>query len=261
MDLDAYFARIGYSGPRTPDPCVLRALTSLQPRSIASENLAVAAGGVPDLSLTVIEAKLVHAKRGGYCYEQNALLQSVLRALGFRVTALSARVRYRLPPDYVDGRGHMVLCVDTAEGRFLADAGFGGLTLTGPVALRFDEVQATPHEDVRLISADDDYRLQARLAGEWVDVYQFDLSPQLPPDFVTQNWYTATRPGATFRNNVIVTRPVAGGRYALFNHTLTWRPLGGAPERSAVVGAAALTDVLRDVFALAVPRDEIAAAA
>lgn len=270
MDLDAYCARIGYDGPRAPTLEVLRALALRQPQAITFENVAVVAGGVPDVSLDAVTRKLVHGRRGGYCYEQNTLLQGALDALGFTVTALSARVRYGLPADFVDSRGHMILLVALPDGPYLVDAGFGGLTLTAPVALRWHDSQPTPHEVVRLVpapagpdhlAASREWRLQARFGDDWADVYQFDLSPHFARDFMSQNWFTATRPNALFANNLIVTRPVPGGRHTLFNRTLTWRPLGGSPQRREIADAAALATVLRDVFALAPPDAEITAAA
>lgn len=256
MDIDTYCSRIGYVGPRTPKFEVLQALALRHPQAIPFENVSVVAGGVPDLSIDALQAKLVRGGRGGYCYEQNSLLQSALIEIGFTVTGLSARVRYRLPPDLEMPRSHMVLCVDMPEGRFLVDAGFGGLTLTSPVMMNRHEPQCTSHETVRLVAAGSDQLLQARIAGQWVDVYRFDLSPHLPADYAMQNWHTATRPNSLFGNNLVATRPVAGGRYALFNRTLTWRPLDGKPERQTLQSSAALRDALHKVFTIAVPESE-----
>ena len=256
MDIDTYCSRIGYVGPRTPKLEVLQALALRHPQAIPFENVSVVAGGVPDLSIDALQAKLVRGGRGGYCYEQNSLLQSALIEIGFTVTGLSARVRYRLPPDLEMPRSHMVLCVDMPEGRFLVDAGFGGLTLTSPVMMNRHEPQSTSHETVRLVPAGSDQLLQARIAGQWVDVYRFDLSPHLPADYAMQNWHTATRPNSLFGNNLVATRPVAGGRYALFNRTLTWRPLDGKPERQTLQSSAALRDALHKVFTIAVPESE-----
>jgi N-hydroxyarylamine O-acetyltransferase len=258
MNLAAYFARIGYDGPQAPSLPVLQALASRHPQAIAFDNTEVAAGRVPDISLPAVQAKLVGARRGGYCYEHNTLLQGALTAMGFRLTTLSARVRYRLPPDFVAARAHMVLCVELGGEKYLVDSGFGGLTLTAPLPLLFHVEQPTPHETFRFVPAEGDFRLQARLGDEWADVYQFDLAPHLPPDYVAQNWYTATRPGALFASTLIATRPVPGGRWALMNRTLTWRPTGGTGERRLVEGAAAVGDTLRDIFGLHLPADEVA---
>ncbi len=208
----------------------------LQPRAIAMPFGKISPRSspstVPRLELNAIIGKLVHGGRGGYCYEQNSLLQAVLIALGFRVTALLARVRSGCPRrGYYGPQPHDLVLVDLPEGPHLIDAGFGNMTLTAPLALTPNRVQSTPHEDFRLIEAAGDFMLQARLGDTWADVYRFDLSPQLAPDIAAQNWHTATRQNALFAHNLIVTRTIPAGRHVLFNTTLTWRPVGQPPER------------------------------
>ena len=250
MNLDAYFDRIAYAGPRTPTLETLRAITLLHATTIPFENLSVLTDGPPDLELPALEAKLVDQGRGGYCYEQNGLLAAALVALGFEVHGLSARVRYGTPPDVVTPRSHRLMRVETPEGTAFADVGFGGLTLTAPVMSRWQEEQDTPHERVRLVPAENDFLLQALVDGAWTDVYRFDLAVHLPPDYVQQNWHTATRPNGLFSNNVIAAMPMPEGRYALFNRTLTWRPLAGEKVRTAVRSKAELREVLAEVFSI-----------
>ena len=192
MNLDAYLERIGYAGPRAPTLETLRSITRLHATTIPFENLSVLIEGPPDLELPALEAKLVDAGRRGYCYEQNGLLAAALVALGFGVQGLSARVRYGVPPDVVTPRSHRLMRVETPEGIAFADVGFGGLTLTAPVMMRWQEEQDTPHERVRLVPAEDDFLLQALVGEAWTDVYRFDLAVHLPPDYVQQNWHTAT---------------------------------------------------------------------
>ena len=260
LDLDAYCARVGYNGPRRATAQVLRALAWCHPLAIAFENISVAAGKVPELSLRAIESKLVRSRRGGYCYEHNALFQAVLRAFGFEVTGLSARVRYRLPAELQMPRSHMVLCVELAGQRHLVDVGFGALTLTAPVLMDAPDPQATPHEVVRLLAVQADRMLQARIGDEWIDVYRFDQCPQWPVDYEQQNWHTATRPGSLFANHLIASRPAAAGRYALFNRTLSWKPHGAPAQRRELLHDAELRDALRDVFLLDTTDPEFAAA-
>jgi N-hydroxyarylamine O-acetyltransferase len=257
MNIDAYFRRIGYAGPTLPTLDVLRAIARQHAMSIPFENLAVLVSGPPDLELPAVEAKLVHAGRGGYCYEQNALLYAALVHLGFRIKGLSARVRYGVPAGVVTPRSHMLLAVDTADGAVLADAGFGGLTLTAPVMMRWHEEQPTPHETVRLVPSEGDYLMQARIGDDWADVYRFDLTPQLAPDYVQQNWHTATRPNALFANNVIAAMPTSDGRYALFNRTLTWRPISGAKERRVVQSRTEMRALLAELFSIDVSGAEL----
>ena len=93
FDLDAYLARIGYTGDRAPNAATLKALQRAHIYAIPFENLDPIRGVVPSLDLDDLTAKLVHdTTRGGYCYEHNTLYAAALRALGFKVTLLAGRV-------------------------------------------------------------------------------------------------------------------------------------------------------------------------
>jgi len=60
--------------------------------------------------------KLVTQGRGGYCFEQNTLLQSALTELGFSPpTPLLCRVRWGKAPDQITPFTHMCLSVDLGE--------------------------------------------------------------------------------------------------------------------------------------------------
>ncbi|OYW97878.1 MAG: arylamine N-acetyltransferase, partial [Caulobacter vibrioides] len=74
VDLDAYFRRIGYDGPREPTLDVLRAIAFRHPDAIPFENLDVLLGRGISIVPSDVDAKLIGAGRGGYCYEQNGLL-------------------------------------------------------------------------------------------------------------------------------------------------------------------------------------------
>ncbi len=115
LDLDAYVARIGYAGARTPTLETLRAISCAHVSRIPFENVDVLLGRPILLELEAIEAKLVHARRGGYCFEQNSLLLAVLEALGFSVRPLSARVRVNRPREMTPPRTHPG--IDIARGK------------------------------------------------------------------------------------------------------------------------------------------------
>ena len=76
------------------------------------------------------------------------------------------------------------------------------MTPTAPLRLRADLEQATPNEVFRLALIDDEFTLQAGIAGGWEDIYRFGLLPQLPIDYEAINWHTATRPNALFVENL-----------------------------------------------------------
>src|SRR3546814_1848505 len=88
----------------------------------------------------------------------------------------------------------MLLLVEVQGEPFIADTGFGGLTLTAPIRLVADIVQDTPHGPYRLLHRGETFLLQAKAKNEWLDLYAFDLTQYYQPDYQVFNWYTATHP-------------------------------------------------------------------
>lgn len=262
FDLDAYCARIGYLGPLEPTLPVLRDLVAHHTAAIAFEALDVLAGRPVALDAAALSAKLIHSRRGGYCFEQSGLFQRALTAIGFRVTGLIARVRRGAPRDAMRPRTHMLLRVDLAgaapgEAAWLADVGFGGLTPTAPLRLTLGLEQPTPHETYRLIPLGEEALLQARLGPTWEDIYQFGPAAQLPIDYELANWFTATHPASLFRNHVVATRPGPGVRHILSNWTLARRWPDGTADKQRLTGPDAFERALTEVFGLAVTGVEI----
>lgn len=214
LDLDAYLARIG-SGPATGLPG-LAELHRAHVCSIPFENLDPRRGVPVSLELADLERKLVHARRGGYCFEQNLLLKAALEALGARVELFLARVRAGRPAGRVSPRTHLVLRVH-ADGRdWHADAGFGRGTLLEPIPFG----PGGPYEQsgwhFRVVEQGPELVLQTVQHGEWDDLYEF--VPETVPfiDVETSNWFTCTHPRSPFVTGLIVAaqRP-DGGRLTL----------------------------------------------
>jgi N-hydroxyarylamine O-acetyltransferase len=246
----AYFARIGYRGPRTPSLTTLRAIVARHTAAIPFENIDVLRRRRIRLDASALREKLVGRRRGGYCFEHNLLLMDVLRGLGFRVAGHAARVRWGRPQDFVAPRTHMLLGVDLAEGAFLADVGFGGLTPTGPLALGERGPQATPHENFRIVPANGEFDLEAEIDGLWQSLYRFSPQPQMQVDYEVANWFTSTHPEALFVRHLVMTRPVEEGRCTLFDDRLTFRRRDGRSERRRLAGADEIGAVLAEHFAI-----------
>ncbi len=166
--------------------------------AIPFENLNPLFGLPVDLELATLQRKLVQDGRGGYCFEQNLLLGEVLRAIGFEVTNLAARVLWNQPEDAITARSHMLLRVELEGGSWLVDVGFGGMTLTGALQLVPQVEQATPHEPFRLLLCEDDWYMQAQLPAGWKTLYRFDLQQQYPIDYRASNYFLSTHPESHF---------------------------------------------------------------
>lgn len=251
LDLDSYFARIGYSGSPRPDLETLRALTELQPAALAFEAVDVLLGRQVDLSMRAIQAKLIAGGRGGYCFEQNGLLKQVLRTLGFTVEGLIGRVLWMRPHDApLMPLTHMALRVTIDGERWLADVGFGSC-ISG-VPLRFDALaaeQPTQHERFRLVRRDVWTVLEAQLPDGWQPLYMLSPEPALDIDYLAANWYTSTHPASIFRRELRVARTAPGRRTTLLNNRLTVRHTGGRMERR-FLSESELVDTLVTTFGL-----------
>jgi N-hydroxyarylamine O-acetyltransferase len=255
-NLDAYFERIGYSsGPRSATIETLRALHLHHAQAIAFENLDPLSQRPVRLDLTSLETKLLHETRGGYCFEQNLLFSHVLRELGFHVTGLAARVIWNAPEGALRPRTHMLLRIDLDDGPYIADVGFGGQTLTGPLRLVTDVAQTTPHEPFRLIEQQDVLALQTLVRDTWKSLYLFDLQEQLQVDYELANWFVSTHPESVFLTSLMAARPVPGKRYALYNNTLTVHELTGESREQTLTSAEEIRAVLESTFGLRLPAD------
>lgn len=260
VDLDAYFERIGYDGPCEASLAVLRALTLKHPDAIPFENLDVLLGRGISIVPADIDAKLIGAGRGGYCYEQNGLLKRVLTALGFQVEGLMARVQWLVPEGAPPRpRSHMVLGVQLEGETWLVDNGFGGCVLTGPLKLLSDEVQDTPHGQFRIVDVElggvAERQVQANLSGKWAPLYQVAKGAWADIDYEQANYFTYTHPSSHFTWSMTVGRTTLTARYALKNNRFTHRDVTGAVVEQRDLSVEELEATLRDVIGLPVAPD------
>jgi N-hydroxyarylamine O-acetyltransferase len=252
VDLDAYFHRIGYDGPREPTLAVLRALHARHPRAIPFENLDVLLNRPVKVDLASVQAKLVGARRGGYCFEHNGLFSAVLKALGFSVVDLAARVQWGRPKGLVGPRTHRVLRVETEAGPFQTDVGFGGVTQLAPLRPVAGLEQDTGDGLFRFVAVRDALQLQYRLPSGWAPVYQLEPTPQVPVDYELANWFVSTHPDSPFVGHLMAAWVGEDRRYALFDNALSvYRRDGGIEKR--VLDAAELEALMHDTFGLARP--------
>jgi N-hydroxyarylamine O-acetyltransferase len=254
IDLPAYLRRVGYATAVHNDLATLRGLAAHHAAAIPFENLDPWSGVPARLDLGAVEEKLVAGRRGGYCFEQNALFAAVLTQLDYGVTRLSARVLWGRDDGAIAPRSHMLLKVDLDDGPAIVDVGFGGLTLTGALALTADITQATPHEPFRLLAVDDGYCVQAWVSDGWRSLYRFDLQPQHPIDYEAANWYLSTNPASRFVSHLVAARAAPDRRHALLDRDYAVHPLRGATERRTLATPAELMAVLEHEFLITLPQ-------
>jgi N-hydroxyarylamine O-acetyltransferase len=261
FQLDKYLERIGFHETVRPDLATLAALHAAHAGAIPFECLDPFLRHPVKLDLASVQAKLVGSQRGGYCFEQNALLKTALEVIGFQVTGLAARVRWMLPPDSPLGpRTHMLMKIDLPSGPYLADVGFGACVLDSALRFETDAEQQTAMGTYRLSESDGLFSLSAKRPDGWRTMYVFNLEPQLQSDFELGNWYTSTSPLVPFTSMLIAERVSSGKRYKLVNRRLTIERRDGVVEEECSIGSAAQLDqILDEIFHITppVPAEEI----
>ncbi|MET7765826.1 arylamine N-acetyltransferase [Streptomyces sp. NPDC005393] len=266
LDIDAYLTRIGWSGDRPPEPTVetLRAVHLAHVTSIPFENLQPLLGSAPSLALPDLEAKLVRGRRGGYCYEHNTLLAAALRALGFGITGLAARVRVGAEPGTVRPRTHMLLLVGIPgePQRYIADVGFGsigGLLEAVPLITDTELRDGTRrHRYVREPHSgglEDLWVFQALQDGVWEDQYAFTREPFDATDYEVINWHVATNPRSPFQHTLRAQRTTLDRHLQLSARTLSETHSDGTRKERELAGNDEVLRVLAADFGIELPSD------
>ncbi|WP_207434356.1 arylamine N-acetyltransferase family protein [Sabulibacter ruber] len=253
INLDRYLARIGYDGDTTPTLRTLQELHYYHTLTFPFENLNPFLKRPVPLDVETLQRKMVEDFRGGYCFEQNTLFSHVLQALGFTVRGLAARVLWNVPAGVTTARAHMLLLVEIEGEEFIADVGFGGLTLTSPLRLHDQSEQETSHETFRIVALEEEYVLQAKVQDTWKPLYQFGLQEQVTQDYEVYNWFTSTHPRSPFVNGLLVAKTTPDARYCLRNNELSVHYVNGKSKRQIITTPTQLITVLKKGFDLPIP--------
>ena len=250
-DLHAYLERIGWEGSTTRSYDTLAGLLVAHMSAIPFENLDVLLGRGVRLDLEGLQAKLVGARRGGYCFEHATLFRAVLDRLGFEPVAHLARVLTSAPRSAA-ARTHMFLTIALPEGRFALDPGFGGLAPRFPVPV-VEGRQPIPGGATHWFERDGgEWTLKIDSAEGAADCWVSTLEPENPVDFAVANHYTATYPGSPFVNRLMMRALLPDGRVALHNRDVTVTR-GGATEVRQLPDRGALRELVAEHFGFDLP--------
>jgi len=229
MDVPSYLARIRYSGPTAPTSDTLRGLHYAHMLTVPFENLDIALGRKVVVDEDANVRKVVELRRGGFCYELNGAFAALLRAMGFRVTLLSARVA-RESGDEGPEFDHLALLVDL-EDPWLADVGFGELFLQA-IRMEVETEQMDPAGKFRLLQSGERFQLEkAEPDGHWKRQYSFDRQPRTSQDFAGRCHYHQTSPQSSFTQSRVCTRATPEGRITLSELKLIVTRNGHREER------------------------------
>jgi N-hydroxyarylamine O-acetyltransferase len=243
---EQYLRRIGLDARPPADAAGLPVLMEHHLATVPFENLSIHLDEPIVLEEEALLDKLVARRRGGFCYELNGAFAALLRALGYDVTLLSARVH--TPAGLGPPFDHLALRVDLDDA-WLVDVGFGRF-VAGPLRLDSREPQHDQEGEVRLVDAD----------GGDVDVlldaqpqYRLDLRSRELDEFVPTCWWHETWPGSHFREQPTCSRSTPDGRVTIAGRTLI-RTRDGRRTEDEIADDWALREAYAEHFGIVLDR-------
>lgn len=212
MDIESYLRRIQYHGSSQPTAATLRDLHRQHLCTVPFENLDIALGTPIILAPDRLFEKVVTRRRGGFCYELNGLFCELLRAMGFHVQMLSARVRNgdgSYGPDF----DHMLLSVELGE-LWLADVGFGE-SFVDPLPLRYGAMTQENDHRYSVLHAERRWQLFRHTDNTDEPLYIFTDEPRGLRDYEGMCQYHQTSPDSHFTRDRVCTLATPDGRVTL----------------------------------------------
>lgn len=246
MNVDAYLARIGFSGPLEPTQETLDALHLAHLLTVPFENLDIHLPRRITLDRDRIYDKIVNERRGGFCYEVNGLFAALLQELGFTVRLLSARVAMD-----DGGRGpefdHLLIMVDLDQ-PLIADVG----AFRKP--FRLDEQRCEIDNRCWRIEQRGEEWVMLRRDDQrdWADDWAFTLDARQFEEFAAMCDHHQTSPDSHFMRNHICSRATPDGRITLTNDLFVITR-AGYREEIPVEDDASRRRLLREKFGVVLP--------
>jgi N-hydroxyarylamine O-acetyltransferase len=252
MNIQAYLHRINCTGPLVPSADTLRLLQVAHLRTVPFENLSIHSGEPIILDDDALFEKIVSRRRGGFCYELNGLFAALLRALGFDVEMLSARVANAEGIFGLDF-AHMTLLVMLGE-RWLVDVGFGDSFLE-PLKLDEESEQIQGRRAYRIVREKECLTLTQRLNDdEWRQQYRFTLRPYQYSDYGEMCRYHQTSPQSHFTKARICSRATPDGRISLSDLRFITTTTDGKRQERILTNQEEYASILRDHFGVVMTR-------
>lgn len=220
MQVTNYLDRIKAVKQNEPNLEYLSHLQKQHVINVPFENLDILNRKPLSLEEDELYKKIVHAQRGGVCYELNGLFYYLLKELGFNPSFMAASV-------FLSGRwtfdsSHLLIIVPIENKEYVVDVGFGGNCPRIPVPTTGEEVEDSDgHYRVKKDETEPFVYLQKKTHDTWDTLFRYrptekwDLEKILPSCILTE-----TSPESIFNKMYFLSKVTEDGRVTLLGDSL-----------------------------------------
>ena len=249
-DVNAYLNRIGVSQPENCDEAYLDQLVLAHQYQVPFENI-----DTSDYNMTIsldtetIFDKLVTRKRGGCCFELNALFLKLLKELGF--DAWACRCRVLRGKDFFPPSSHRAALVQLSDGGYLCDVGYGGPQPAGAIKVEDGSQKSFAGQTFRIQRTDKNWWTLIYMAkGGSEETMQFTMTPEDEVDFVPLSHFCFTHPDSFFSSGQrVISRRIPGGSISIEADIFT-RIQNGVREEETIGDEARYQELLKKEFGI-----------
>ena len=220
MSVDEYLKRINYNGDLVVNYDTLSRLMYCHFTSVPYENLDILNLIPLSLEIPDVYDKIVSRKRGGYCFELNALFNWLLNELGFQTESYLSRFLINESTNKIPIRRHRVMKTVIEGKAYIADVGVGVEVPLYPLELienKETEIRGIVYRFRKneLLGWVLQSRNYKKNESDWKDIYGFTEEIQYEIDFVQPNFWCQYSPDSPLnRQNKIALRTETG-KYAI----------------------------------------------
>ena len=244
-----YLRRINFTGEPKADYATLSEVQYRHFLSVPYENLDILNNIPLSLEIADLYEKIIIRKRGGYCFELNALFNWLLCEMGFKTTNYFAR--FLLDETEIPMRRHRIMRVEIDGVSYIADVGVGCVTPEKP--LKLIENEETEIRGVTYIFKKDPFLgwvLNFKKDKDWRQLYSFTEEEQIEADFIQPNFYCQYHGDSIFNKEKMIAIRTEAGKYTLDGNIFKIHDTAGNITEIKEYAEHEIPDILKKYFGI-----------
>ncbi|MCG8452540.1 MAG: arylamine N-acetyltransferase [Spirochaetales bacterium] len=203
-----------------------------------------------ELDAKRIFQKVVHHRRGGFCYELNYNFYRLLKSLNYSVQLISAQVLHG--KTFGAEFDHLALLVDLEDVLYLVDVGFGNFS-SNPINL--SRLKVSENIAFKVDFDGEFYTLfELNEKHQWQAQYQFTLQPRCLKQFSKMCVHHQTSTQSPFTKKSLCTITTEKGYTYLSNNQLV-RVEYGQKISQTIDDEFQLEFILQETFGVSLPKE------